>query len=326
MTVTSSNSVGNISSTSAWLDENLRLFCLRLRGLKNKDAELSSVLIDLDFYSAKYHAMTGRKLSDARILEIGYGARPNRLLSLISMGYAATGIDLDKPILVGSLTDFLSIYRRNGFKRTLKSLVRHFVFDRHERAALSRVLKTRGARLKIDDSKFLVGDAGGFEFSPESIDFIYSEDVVEHIQKESLVSLCRNMSQALSPNGLVLISPAVFSGIAGGHLLEWYPHTLREPVQRKSEPWEHLRKRRFNADCFLNELRVHEFKQIFEEYFTVVDIININYGLGREHLTPDVKADLHSFSEEELLSHKWTFVLQKKSGIHDESNLNSHPD
>ena len=117
----------------------------------------------------------------------------------------------------------------------------------------------------------------------------------------------------MSSSGLALISPVVYTGIAGGHLVEWYPHTLHSDVKRNSEPWEHLRKRRYHADCYLNELRVQDFKELFSKYFEVVDILNMNSGLEKKYLNEQIRSELSKYSEAELLAHKWTFVLRKKS-------------
>jgi hypothetical protein len=307
-----SNSVGNIRGLFPWFAENVSFLLMRLKGLKSKETELACLLKEIDVYAEHYNAITGRNLADANILEIGYGARPNRLLALISLGYDVKGIDLDKPILKPSIAEYLKNYQKNGFKRVFKSLARSLLFDSHERAALDRVLQGRGARLNLDESRFLVGDASTFKFHANSIDFIYSEDVFEHISPDAIHALCKNLNEAMSFDGLALISPSIYSGIAGGHLVEWYPHTLKKNSERQSEPWEHLRKRRFVADCYLNELRVSDFESIFMEYFQLIDVINRNSGLGREYLTKEIKDELSQFSEKELLSNKWTFVLRKK--------------
>jgi ubiquinone/menaquinone biosynthesis C-methylase UbiE len=310
-----SNSVGHIDSTYAWAKENLAFFLMRLKGLNNKEKELTELLLEIDNYGITYEQITGHKLCDAKILEIGYGARPNRLILFMSLGYSIMGIDLDKPMLKTNLTDFISIYKKNGLKRFIKTFIRNIFFDRHERLALKQVLQKRDRNLLIDESKFLVGDAGSFEFPSESIDFIYSEDVFEHIPADAIHRLCDNLSRAITKDGLALFSPFVFTGISGNHLVEWYPHTLNLNMVRSSEPWEHLRKRRFHADCYLNELRVHDFEVIFKQYFDIVNVLNINPNSGKQYLTNEIKEELAEYSEAELLSDKWVFVLRRKSII-----------
>lgn len=308
----SSNSVGNIRGIFPWLFENFMFFKMRLVGLKNSEAGMNALLTEIDGYARRYSEMTGHKLADANVLEIGYGARPNRLIAMISLGYKAKGIDLDRPILSFGISELFKTYKSNGIKRALKSLVRSLLFDGHERRSLDRTLRKRGAMLKIDKTRFLVGDASTFTFPASSIDFLYSEDVFEHIPPPLVHALCKNLSSALSANGLALVTPAIYSGIGGGHLVEWYPHTLDTEGHRQSEPWEHLRKRRFVADCYLNELRVGEFEKIFSDYFDVVDVINCNAGHGRGFLTQEIREELSQYSDDELLSDKWTFVLRKK--------------
>lgn len=308
----SSNSVGHIGSVFEWGWENLQFLRMRLQGLQSKEADVAKLVAELDGYRSIFETSTGLPFHQASIFEVGYGARPLRLLALISMGLNARGIDLDAPMLRASLSELLRILRTNGWQRFVKSTVRALVFDAHERHALNRVLVRRGARLRVQAERFLVGDVSDVSLPPTSIDFIYSEDVFEHIPREALEGVCANLAQALTPQGLALISPAVFTGISGGHLVEWYPHKLKTDMDRRSDAWEHLRQRRFTADCFLNEMRLHEYQQLLERHFTVVAVHNLQAGYGRSFLTEDVQEELSDYSLDELLGDKWRFVLRKK--------------
>jgi SAM-dependent methyltransferase len=269
-------------------------------------------LAELDAYRDLYQGLTGRRFEHARIFEVGYGARPLRLLALIAMKLDAHGIDLDAPMLERSAGELLRILRRNGLQRFIKSSIRGLVFDAHERAALARLLARRGAQLRIEPHRFLVGDIASASISPGSVDFLYSEDVFEHIPRDSLDAVCAGIARALAPAGMAAITPAVFTGLAGGHLVEWYPYTLGDLRPRRSEPWEHLRKRRFIADCYLNELRAPEFRALFERHFQVQEVRNLQPEIGRQHLTREIRAELAAFSEDELLSNNWQFILRKK--------------
>jgi SAM-dependent methyltransferase len=311
--IKASNSVGQIGSARSWAWENLQFLRMRVAGLRSKEAELTAMVAELDAYRELYQSLTGGPFETARIFEVGYGARPLRLLSLLAMGLDARGIDLDAPMLERSAGDLLRILKQNGPLRFFKSSVRALVFDAHERNALSRVLARRGAKLSIEPHRFLVGDVAHASIAPESVDFLYSEDVFEHIPRQLLDAVCAGIARALAPGGIAVITPAIYSGIAGGHLVEWYPHTLTEPHDRRSEPWEHLRKRRFIADCVLNEVRVAEFRDLFERHFTVHEDRSLQPGMAREFLTPAVRTELSGFSEEELLSYQWRFVLRKRS-------------
>lgn len=307
-----SHSVGRIQGPWQWLWENLQFLSMRVGGLAGKPAEMAALLAELDAYRALYEGLSGRRFAEARIFEVGYGARPLRLLALASMGLDARGIDLDAPMLGRPVADLLRVWRTNGPARGLKSAVRAAVFDGHERRALQQALRARGASWRVDPSRFGVGDIATAALAPASIDFLYSEDVFEHIPGDALDGVCAGIARALAPGAVAVIAPLVHTGIAGGHLVEWYPCTLARQGARRSEPWEHLRRRRYGADCLLNEWRVAQYRALFERHFTVVQVDNLQPGLGRRFLTPAVRAELAAYDEEELLSNKWRFVLRRK--------------
>jgi hypothetical protein len=63
-------------------------------------------------------------------VEIGFGARPYRLVWLYNSGIDVWGVDLDKPLLGLTPKSLLKVVRRNGPERAMKSIVRHCVSDR----------------------------------------------------------------------------------------------------------------------------------------------------------------------------------------------------
>ena len=135
-------------------------FRMRVQGFSTPPT-FDELFTDLDQYETILDRHTGRRLADCEILEIGFGARPNRLVATISMGLNARGIDIDQPMLRGTLAEFTSIYRRNGPQRAVKTLVRHFLFDWHERRALSDALKRRGHRYRKDTARVIVARVAG---------------------------------------------------------------------------------------------------------------------------------------------------------------------
>jgi len=304
-----SNSTGEISNPASWVLENGQFFWIRVKGIATKRAGIARLLAEIDGYVEVYREATGRDLRDARVLEIGYGARPLRLIAMQSLGFDAVGIDLDRPTL-GSVSELLEIYRRNGVRRFIKSAIRHVLFDGHERSTLRAALRSRGSQMRIYPSRFLVGDAAQFPFEPQSADFIFSEDVFEHIPREQIHALCSRLARVLTADGIAMITPCIFTGINGGHLVEWYPNTLMQNRKRRTEPWEHLRKRRVRADCYLNELRLSDYQEIFSEYFEVVRIIDRDKGIGRQFLTPAIRQELAEFSVDELLCNRVTYLLK----------------
>lgn len=290
-------------------------FMMRTRGLFS-DSDFSQLFVEIEEYRAKLAAYAATDLAAARVLEIGFGPRPNRLIALISMGIDARGVDIDQPVLQGSMREILSVYRRNGSQRALKSFVRHFLFDWHERGQLSAALARRGHALRIDPSRFIVESAASSRldalFEPRSLDFIFAEDVFEHVPPDDLRSTLAKMHHWLRPGGLALVRPAIFTGISGGHLVDWYPHTLDADIARESEPWEHLRRNRIVANTYLNKLRLHEYRALFLRKFDILEETAREPGLGRKFLTPAVRQELAAYTEEELLTNEVLFVLRPR--------------
>jgi hypothetical protein len=95
-------------------------------------------------------------------------------------------------------------------------------------------------------------------------------------------------------------------------LVEWYPHTLDQAIDRRSEPWEHLRRKRFIANTYLNRLRLRQYHTLLQADFCILEQVASNPGLGNRFLTPDVRAELREYSEEELLSNEVLFVLRPR--------------
>jgi hypothetical protein len=159
----------------------------------------------------------------------------------------------------------------------------------------------------------MVGDAADLVLEPASLDLVYSEDVFEHMPEESIKRLLPRLASWIGHKGICLIRPNVFTGITGGHLTDWFSAADVGAVRRRrSEPWEHLRKKRFSPNTFLNGMKRAQYRQLFEEHFEIVEE-NVRYpDLGRSHLTPEVAEELAEFGEDELFSNQVQFVLKAR--------------
>ncbi len=292
--------------------ENLKLLRAHLEG-RRSPARSASPFSEFEEYETLLDEYGGSCLRDARVFEIGYGARPWRLIALISMGVDASGVDVEVPMLSGSWREVLAAFRHNGLERVLKSLARRMLVDNRQRSELARELGRRGHTLRIDRSRFLVSDVAALDLPDRHIDLIYSEDVFEHIARSSLETAVPKMARWLKPDGLALIRPNIFTGILGGHLTEWNYSAVLDPARkRKSAPWEHLRARRFQPNTSLNELRRSEYRELFARDFDILREVVLLPDLGRELLTGDVARDLATYPEEELFSNKVLFVLRPR--------------
>jgi hypothetical protein len=297
------------------LAERMREDAELLRSYRRRNDGKSSfeqILNDLAQYDELLRRYTGRSLSEARVFEIGYGARPYRLRATHATGADVYGVDAEAPLLAGGPSEYLTILRRNGWERLAKTLIRHALFDRQQQAMFAEMLTQRGLYASAPEPRrFLVGDAADCQ-PPGPFDLVYSCAVFEHIKRDSLERLVARMPSWLVPDGIALIVPDVFTGFHGGHLVEWEPSTFDLSIQRRSEPWEHLRKRRYTANTTLNELTRGEYKGLFAEHFEILEIIDGPRGRQGEFLTPEIRAELADYTDEDLLDEDPLFVLRPR--------------
>jgi len=252
-------------------------------------------------------------VGDQRVLEIGFGARPFRLAWLFNRGIDVTGVDLDMPLIKWTPINMLRVARKSGWMRASKSSLRYFLTDIKEWQFLADLFrKEHGVDFRFPADRLVVADASTEEFWDRvgKFGFIYSEDVFEHIPRESLENLVERMAAALRPDGLAVIRPTVFTGITGGHHLEWYAHKLSERDEtRSTEPWEHLRQNRRPANTFLNGMTRREYVELFTPHFEILENRAMHPDLGREHMTDAIRAELSAYEDDELFSNTTLFVL-----------------
>ncbi|MBV8775511.1 MAG: methyltransferase domain-containing protein [Deltaproteobacteria bacterium] len=308
-----SNSSAALPATSK-IRELFGLIAYQAKALSHNGT--AGILRICDEYDAILTRYSGLRLTQAKTFEIGFGTRAGIMIALTSLGVDAYGVDLDVPLLGGSPADLLEMYRKNGLERAAKSAIRFVLFDFFWKASLAKNLARRGAKVIMPArSRLLVRDAASVDWPDRSFDLITSESVFEHIPVPSLEILVAKMSRWLKRGGLALIRPDVFTGISGAHLLEWFDLNPRR--RRKSEPWEHLRKKRYRGNVYLNELHRKDYRRLFSSHFEILEESVLYPDQGREFFSPEVARDLASYDEGELFSNGVMFVLRpKSSGSH----------
>ncbi len=275
--------------------------------------DFAYVLDDIAEYQELLRAHAGTELGAARVFEIGYGARPYRSIALQSMGVDVEGVDAEQPVLRGTPAELRMAWRVNGPERALKSMLRRALFDPGQRAAFRGELSARGLEWRCDPSRLRVSDAADVELPAGSLDLVFSEEVFQSVEMPSLQRIVPAMATWLRPGGLALIRPNVFTGITGGLLQEWSRWSVANPPRtRQSEPWEHLRRNRFTPNTHANGITRGQYREIFAAHFELIEERVKAPDLGREHLTPELAAELAAWPEEELFSNCTLFVLRKR--------------
>jgi SAM-dependent methyltransferase len=293
------------------LRDNLAFFRMKLTRPVD-EAGFNAMFESLDELASTCERLTGRALTESRVLKIGFGSRPAELIAMMSMGIDVTGIDLDLPMVRFSIPRFFRIMRRNGAERAVKTAVRNLFFDRADYAVLRKGLERRGHRVRIEPRRFLLGDACTYDYGDSKFDVIYSQNVFEHIPPADLETLVARLGSLLAPGGIAVVTPTIYTGIIGAHLTEWYPFEVDSDIPKVSEPWEHLRKNRYTANAYLNRLSRADYRRLFTKYAEIVEETPLDWNLGRKWLTPEVREELKDWSEDELFSNETRFVLRAK--------------
>jgi SAM-dependent methyltransferase len=305
-----SNSSGRVSP---W--EKLRYWAGLLRLRMGADGGEASALRDLDelrMAVAQFEELTGKRAADCAVVEVGFGARPRRALMLSGFFARVYAIDLDAPLF--TTLDVLRAARKNGVERAVKSLVRHLLFERREWREFHRTMREALPGYDPDRVRFVIGSAGDERTwsAIGQVDLALSFDVFEHIPPADLQRALAAIRCHLAPGGVVITRPCVFTGIFGGHNLEWYP----DEVERQSPEtaWGHLTDPNFRVNTYLNRLARRDYCRLFDE--AGFDILRDHARRGRfgeRHLTPENRARLAGYDDYELFSNEVEFHLKPRT-------------
>lgn len=303
------------SAASVSLPEKIRYWAqltrMRMSNPSNKGMAARE-LKEMRHYVAAFEQQTGLKAKDSTVVEIGFGARPRRLMMMTGFFKKVYGIDLEAPVL--SFGDTLRAARRNGLERAAKSIVRHALFERGAWDEFHGQMRAELPDYDPDKASFVLGSAALDEVWDQigEVDLVFSIDVFEHIPPEDLRIALVKMREHLSPGGIVITRPCVYTGVGGNHLPDWYPYVVEEQTDH-SMAWIHLIDPDFRVNTYLNKVTRGEFKTMFEEAgFNVLRDEAIMGRLGEKFLTPEKKAQLADWDDYELFSNKVEYFLRPK--------------
>lgn len=166
--------------------------------------------------------------------------------------------------------------------------------------------KLQPAYSRLDDT-LICGDVSILPFGDESFDLVTSVAAFEHFLNVPIV--LKEMHRVVRPGGLVWAFVHLFSSPSGGHnvsLSEVPLHT----IPRGIDPWDHLRKRHLPFHVPLNEWRRDQYIEEVEKHFEVLK----HYCAmreGEEFLTREVRAELSTYSDDELTCGSYVIVARK---------------
>jgi SAM-dependent methyltransferase len=287
---------------------------------RRRRADVSNVELEAEGLQAALLRHGHQGLRGARVLEIGYGARPLLLYWLFGNGVDVTGVDLDVPLLQLAPRDIARVVATNGLERAAKSVGRLVLEGGREMQALeARITEVTGKRSRPPKDRLFVADASSVDFwkslDQARFDVVFSLGVLEHVPAADLDRLLAGVAGALRPGGLAILRPNVFTGISGGHLHEWYPDQVDAESPKSTLPWEHLRGNRVVANTYLNRLSRRAYVELLERHFLVLEDAPVRPDLGRTYLTDDLRRELIAWDDYELFSNEVTFVVRPRTPV-----------
>lgn len=236
-----------------------------------------------------------------RILEVGCGKSFWLTLLLHNHGALATGVDTENVEPGFGLARFREIWRHNGPERALRTLVWSVVFARPYYRALARAI---GRPLRFDGIDVRRTAPDRLEFADDTFDLVVSHEVFEHIADVDAVA--KELQRVMKPGARTYIYVHNYTSVSGGHHIAW-KHVDTRP-SRKVPPWDHLRENRHPfIPSWLNAMRERDYRPIMERYFEILDWFPTREE-GKALLTPQIRAELSRYSEEELLRQGFVIV------------------
>ena len=277
------------------------------------DDEIPTLLSDVEEYDSLLQRFCGRELRGAEMLEIGFGVQAERMAILHAAGARAVGVDIEVPMFDFRPRTLREVQRRNGFERLVKSAGRHLLFDRAAKRRLEAAIAEKYPGSQFGYGKLVIGDAADLDLPDASLDLVTSEDVFEHMTPDSISRAVAKIHRWLRPGAVALIRPNIYTGISGGHLREWSVNAVRDRPEepRESAPWDHLRGAHFRPNTFLNELTRADYRTAFTDAgFEILEERPRYPELGASLMTPEIRAELSQWPDEELFSNQTLFVLR----------------
>jgi SAM-dependent methyltransferase len=266
---------------------------------------------DAEIYRAFADTITrlsSRSLRDLKILDLGCGSNAPMTVLLHAGGCRVTGVDAYLGYRWGlgfRPRRFLSYAKEAGLLKTLRKIAGEIAYDRvyfQELAARTGLTLTdRGLDLRQMDIQAPALPASAF-------DAVHSNATWEHIADVRAAN--RAVADALVPGGLAYIEIHLFPSLSGGHDLPWIVpgSTLLGDVR----PWQHLRDPNWKAPVFLNRLRESDYRSAFENTASLeIEEWRTEFVEGRDLLTPEIRASLPGFSEEELTKRSIIVVARR---------------
>jgi SAM-dependent methyltransferase len=239
-----------------------------------------------------------------RVLDVGCGKSFWLTLLLHSYGADVSGMDTEYVRPGMGLSKYLDIWRFNGLERVAKTLYWDIVYRRDYYRALDAVssfpLNYEGLDLRLLVSPI-------YPYQDDEFDLVVSHEVFEHI--EDMDGALAELRRVMKPGALTYIYVHLYTSLSGGHSIAW-----KYPDEKPSDtvpPWDHLRQNLYpEIPSWINRWREHQYRTAFNAAgFKIVDWFTYATE-GEALLTPEIRAELADYAQEELLKKGFVVMAQ----------------
>jgi len=215
------------------------------------------------------------------------------------------GIDLDVIPTTWDVPGYVSMARRNGVRRVIKTIGRRMLGG--DSTYLNEFRRQMGIPA-IPKTRVLWMDASKMSFPEGSIDFIYSFSVFEHIPDPAAV--WRECARVLKPGGCIYSHFHLYTCDSGNH-----DPRIVSGARQDLPYWPHLRpasQGMVRTNAYLNKKRLGEWWGILDATLPGGKLVyQRDDDLALRLAEARRAGDLADYSDDELLTHNIISVWRK---------------
>lgn len=268
--------------------------------------EVDVLLARLRRDEARIRSLLGRELSGLDLLEVGPGQHCARA-RYFGRRNRVTAVDLDEVLLDLDPRGLVRAARKNGVGRVLKTVARKALGK--DRAVVEAWCDALGVDA-LPDPRLLQADVcAALPFAAASFDVVVSWSVFEHLPDPRRAF--ENVVAALRPGGVLCVGVHLYTSSSGHHDIRVFTG------QGRALPhWAHLRpstRDLVRPSAVLNGWRLADWRALLRDVAPGFSELQERYREDelRAALTPEVRAELAGYDEEELLTTDAFFLWRK---------------
>jgi SAM-dependent methyltransferase len=255
----------------------------------------------LDYARYIWQMLAGSRLRHEQQLA---GWRARDITPLFASNHPIDVLDLAN----GWLRPQYSIMRAAGQRAYGVDLINRPVSNRPAASyRVARWIYRRQLGYQAIDDTLACANVNRLPFAANTFEMVTSIAAFEHFLNMPMV--VAELVRILRPGGIGWVLIHVFTSPSGGHNVALSEVPLRH-LPKGIDAWDHLRSRRLPFHVPLNEWRIDQYLAEFSKHFEILK----HYCAmreGEEFLTPEIRQELSSYTQDELTCGAYVIVARK---------------